>query len=201
MAEKNKSLLATESLKTPEAKVNAEALHLELAFDRGINLRDRIIQITGDIEPPLFDFVDAAMTEMERESRRSITLKIHSNGGSVYEALAIIGRIERSPCVVHTEAYGAVMSAATLILACGAKRRMSRRAWFMHHESSYILEGRHSTNKAYVTQADREERAWAEAMASFSNKSADFWLSKGTHIDVYFSAEELLEFGVVDELF
>jgi ATP-dependent protease ClpP protease subunit len=196
-----KTIVANAVNKSPEARVNAESLHLDLCFDRGINLRDRIIQVTGDIERPLFDFVDAALNEMERQSKSTVTLKVHSLGGSVYEALAILGRIERSPCYIVTEGYGAIMSAATLLLACGDRRKLSRRAWFMHHEASYLIEGRHASNKAAVAQAEREERAWADTMAQLTNKPSQFWLKKGMHVDSYFTAEQLLELGVVDEIF
>jgi ATP-dependent Clp protease protease subunit len=196
-----KSVAKSESLRSPEAKVNADALHLELAFDRGVNLKDRIIQITGDIDYPAFDVFDAAMTELERDSRKSITIRIHSFGGSVYEALAIVGRMDRSSCHIVTESYGATMSAATLILAAGKKRRMSRRGWFMHHESFYSVEGRHAQNKAIIAQMDREEFQWAQTMAEFTGTNAEFWLKRGMHIDAYFSAEDLLNLGAIDEIF
>ena len=76
--------------------------------------------------------------EIFRKERgeKAITIRLHSEGGSVYEALAIVGRIEKCKCQIITEGYGAIMSAATLILASGDKRRISRLAWFMVHESN-----------------------------------------------------------------
>ncbi len=94
------------------------------------------------------------------------------------------------------------MSAATLILASGARRKMSEYGWFMFHESSYDSGwDKHSNHKAFIKQAEREEKFWAESMARFTDKSAEFWLKNGVGIDSYFTPEQLLKMGVVDELF
>lgn len=187
--------------RSADAKLTEKALHREYAFEWGLNSDKREIQLTGDIEPPMFDFLDAALTELEKESRKRVTIKINSHGGDVYEALAIVGRIRKSSCLIVTEGYGAIMSAATLVLACGDQRRLSRYSWYMWHEASYYVEGRHSSNKAMIIQAEREEKQWAKAMEAFSNKSADFWLKKGRHVDAYFTPEELLKMNVIDEVF
>lgn len=187
--------------KASETKLSQTAMHLEYLFDRGVNFKDRTITITGDIEHPWFDIVDAAMSEFERDSKKGVIIKIYSEGGSVYEALAIVGRLTKSKCHITTEGYGCIMSAATIILACGDKRRMSEYATFMHHESSYGVEGRHSQVASYVAHAEREEKLWAKWMSQFSDRDEDFWAEFGKHIDSFFFAEECIELGVVDETF
>lgn len=187
---------------TVENKLTKAAMLLEYQFEYGVNFKERIINITGEIDEETFDLVDAAMTELESQNKRDIVIKINSEGGSVYQAMAIIGRIKESKCGVITKGYGAVMSAATLILASGTRKRMlSRDAEFMHHEASYAIEDRHSQIKALVLQTEKEEKKWSERMAECSNKDAAFWLEKGVGVDVYFTAQELLEMEVVDELF
>lgn len=181
-------------------KLTAAAIHLECIFDRGVNFKDRIITLTEEVDFPMFDIVDAALTEMENESRKTVTIRIHSGGGSVYEALAIVGRLKKSKCKIVTEGYGHTMSAATLILACGNVRKFSRFGWFMHHESQYFIEGKHSDHKDYVAQAEREEKQWAKFMAEFSKKSEKFWLTEGSRKDAYFDAGQLLKLGVIDEI-
>jgi len=186
---------------TIDNKLTATTIHLECLFDRGVNFKDRIITWSSDIEEPMFSVIDSAISEMERDSKAAITLRIHSGGGSVYEALAVIGRMEKTKCPIIVECYGHVMSAATAILACGSKRRISRRAWFMHHECSYSVEGRHSDNMEAIKQYQREEEQWISIMAEHSNKSKAFWSKKGLKTDSYFTPKELLKMGVVDEVF
>lgn len=176
-------------------------LHYDLLFNRQVNFRTREILINGDVGGKVFELVDAALSEMEIHNKRDITIKINSFGGSVQDALAIIGRIEKSPRRVVTEGYGAIMSAATLILAVGDKRRISRYASFMHHESSYEIEGRHSAVKTEVAYMESMERRWAEWMAELTKKPASFWKKEGVGKDAYMTPEQLLEYGVVDEIF
>lgn len=186
---------------TNDNKLSLMALHLECLFDRGVNFKTRTITLSDEIVFPMWDIVDAALSEMESQSRKKVTIRIHSEGGDVYEALAIVGRIERSPCKIITEGYGAIMSAATLILASGAERRISRLSEFMHHECSYGAEGRHSHVKDLVEQVEDEEDRWAKWMAEFSNRDKDFWKTEGVRKDARFTPEQLLEMGVVDEIF
>lgn len=184
-----------------EDRLTHASLLLGYLFDYGVDFQRRVIKITGDIDQETFNLVDAALTEMEAESRAAVTVKIDSPGGEVYQAMAIVGRLKESKCQIITKGYGAVMSAATLILACGDKRQMSKHAWFMHHEASYGLDGKHSEAKAVVAQVEREEKQWAEWMAEFSKKPKEYWLKNGVGIDSYFTAEDLLKMGVIDELF
>lgn len=181
-------------------RLNALSLHLGYLFDRGVNFKDRIITWSAEIEHPMFTVIDAAITEMERDSRKTITLRLNSPGGDTYEALAVVGRLRRTKCKIVTEGFGHIMSAATLILACGDERRFSKYGVFMHHESTYGIEGKHSEVKDLAEQMEREELQWAKNMEVFSKKSAKFWLKEGTRKDAYFTAEQLLEFGVIDEI-
>lgn len=181
-------------------KTSQLEIHLEALFDRGINFRDRIITISQEIDAELFLLVDGAITEMEAHNRRAITIRINSEGGSVYDALAIVGRLQNSKCKIITEGYGCIMSAAVLVLACGKERKISNLAWFMTHESAYEVSGRHTEIKDYVKQAEREEVQWAECMAKYSTQDSKFWRDIQHRKDTYFNAQELLQIGVVDEV-
>lgn len=183
-----------------DTKVTQLGLHLETLLTHGINFRDRIITLKNEIDSDMFALVDAGMSEMESDSRKAITIRINSTGGSVYDALAIVGRLKSSKCKILTEGYGAIMSAATLILACGDERKISSLSWTMFHESSYGVEGAHKQVKDIVIQAEREEEQWAKAMESYSNKDAKYWRQIVLNKNSYFDADELLGLGVVDEI-
>jgi len=180
--------------------VDKQDLYLKYAFEQGVSLRARTIQLVGEVDSSMFKLVDSALTELEMYNQKAVTFRINSEGGSVYDALAIIGRMESSKCRIITEGYGAVMSAATAILAAGSKRRLSRHTVFMHHEASYDTEGRHSEIKALVKQRENEERGWARLMAEYTDRPVAFWLKNGIYKDTYFTAQQLLDFGVVDSL-
>jgi len=193
--------LTSASKSNIDAKLTETSIILEYAFERHVNLKERVILISGDIDKTTFELVDSAMTQLESMNRSSITIKINSPGGEVYNALAIVGRLKKSKCRIITEGYGHVMSASTLILACGNLRLMSKYSFFMHHETSYELEGRHSQIKSEVAQTEKEEKLWCKWMEEFSKKDQKWWKKSGIGTNAYFTAEDLLKFGVIDEIF
>ncbi len=177
-------------------------LMLGYMFEWGVDFQRRVINLTGDVDDSMYDILDVALTAMEAESKSTVTIKINSLGGDTYAAMAIVGRIRESTCYIVTKGYGAIMSAATLILAAGRRRMMSKFGWFMWHEASYDPGyDRHSNHKALIQQQEKEEKYWAKYMAEFTSKNEKFWAENGVVKDAYFSAAQLLKMGVVDELF
>jgi ATP-dependent protease ClpP protease subunit len=178
------------------------ALNLEYSFNRGVDLDNRIIRLTEDIEEHTFDWFDSAITALETINRKAITIRISSYGGDVYSALGIIGRMQNSSVSkINTEGYGKIMSAATAVLAAGDKRSMSKLAEFMHHESSYGVEGRHSEIVHEVKVSERLSLKWARLMSELTGIPQEYWLRKGVGKDFYISADDCLELNIVDEIF
>lgn len=171
-------------------------------YENDVDVKSRTIRIVGEIGGMAsFEFLDSALSVLESESRKAIKIKINSPGGHVYEALAMVGRMRNSSCQIITEGYGQIMSAATLLLAAGDIRKMSRYAMFMYHESSYALRGRHSNIKEELEQMEREEDLWAMWMEELTKTSAKEWRALAHKKDLYLTAEECAAFGVVDKIF
>lgn len=184
-----------------ELEFEREKLRLEYLFDNGIDLANRIIRITGPIGDATFEDFDCQLTELEKNNpRKTVTVRINSPGGSVYDALAIVGRMTSSTCPITTEGFGHVMSAATLILAAGNKRRMSKFSWLMMHKSSYMVGGSHDEVREAVEQAEREEQMWAKWIAEMSDQDEKYWQKAVKKKDFYMTAEECLKVGVIDEI-
>lgn len=185
-----------------------EKQRLEYLFD-SIDFKNRVIRLSGSVgdsgdeDSPHFTFreVDAALSELERLSPEPIKIRINSFGGEVYEAQAIVGRITSSSCHITTEGYGAVMSAATLILMCGKKRRLSRFTTCMFHKMTYGIYGTHDDNDDQVKQAAKEQKLWATWYEKYSNKKVRFWMGVMKKKQYYPTPEQMVDFGAVDELF
>lgn len=183
-----------------DSKLTYAALLLSYAFEYGVDFDNRVITLAGEIKQGWFDVVDAALTQMEAAGKATVTVRINSGGGDTYEAMAVVGRLTTSKCYIVTEGFGHVMSAATLILACGHKRKMHKYCRMMWHEASYGLEGRHSENKHTVKMIEEEEKLWCDVMSEYSNKDSKFWKKEGISLDRFFWADELLEYDVIDEI-
>lgn len=184
-----------------DSAISMESLDLDYAFNHGFSMSSREILIDGDIDDNAFIDFDAKMTKLESQSQKSITVKINSDGGYPDIALAIVGRIRESKCRVITKGYGTVASAATIILAAGHKRMISKYCTFMHHEAAYGEIDRHSNMKNKIAQIEKQERQWATYMSEFTKKSAEFWYETGIGKDLYLTPEQCLEYGVVDSIF
>lgn len=193
---------ALDKVKEDETTLTKEALLMSYQFDYGINIKDRIIRITGDIDDSTFDVFDIAMTELESRNKKTVTVKINSWGGDPYQALAIVSRMQESKCLVDTKGYGPIASAATLILAAGTRQRsISALSSFMHHETYYNAEGKHTEVVNLVAEMERQERLWCEVMSGLTNKDSVFWRKLGKNKDAYLTPDQLLEFGVIDKIF
>lgn len=160
----------------------------------------RVILINGEINEAMFAKVDEQLNEFEAESNEPIIVRINSEGGHASDGLAILGRLKASSCPVHTEGYGLIQSSALLLLACGAKRKMSRYAWVMHHESAQELEGTVSELEMEIRQSRREEQFWNKYMAEFSNQNSEFWRKSATKNELYLTAEQCLQYKIIDEI-
>lgn len=187
--------------KTQQIDFDKEKLRLEYLFESNIDLAGRVIRITGPIGDGTYEDVDCQLSELERlNPRKGVTIRINSPGGSVYDALGIVGRMSSSSCPITTEGFGHVMSAATLILAAGKKRRLSEFAWVMHHKSQYMVGGSHDDVVDEVRQMEREEQMWSTWMAEFSVKDKNFWINIAKKKNFYATAKECLELGLIDEI-
>lgn len=188
--------------KVTELKLTEQQLLLEYSLSHGINIRDRVIRLTDEIDSYTVDIVDTAISEMQREGRGGITVKICSPGGCVYSALAIVDLLRNCKRHITTIGIGSVFSAATLILACGKWRQIGKSAFVMHHEAySGEVSGRVSDLDEYVTQLKREERVWAEAMAEFTKyKDFKFWQKQAYKKDWYLDSKEAVTYGIADEV-
>ena len=196
--------------KIKNAELEKLKFHIEQNLDNGMDFDNRTIRITGTIgsfdpmsSDDYYDYshLEVALSEMERRSiELPVTIKINSFGGSVYDALAIVGRLKASPCHIITEGYGAIMSAATLILMCGDHRKLSTYAVCMFHSAQYGVGGDHEMIKEQVQQAEKEEKLWAQYYSEFSNKTQKFWLTKVRKTEYYPLAEDMLKMEAVDEL-
>lgn len=192
--------LSLDLKKASDLKFNEVSLKLETLLAHGLDLDHRSFRLVGDIDEDMFALVDDCMTVLENINKKTITIKIHSSGGDLYSALGIIDRIRRSGCLIKTEGYGKIMSAATAILAVGNKRSIGKYSWFMHHETNGSIEGTHSAMRNEIRQWDVEHEQWSDLLATCSKKDKKFWKDLTKKGDVYLDAEKLLEYGVVDEI-
>ena len=178
----------------------------ELLLDYGIDVVNRSFCLNRDIEQVTFTEVDACLSLLERDTAtrdQPITIKLNSVGGDVHAAWAIVSRIKASPCPITVEAYGCVMSAATMIFCAGGKRRVSKYAEFMFHQSNVEnLSGSLHALENMTKGMRREEEMYCTFLHESSKKSRQFWKKLiNSKKDVFLTAEQVIKLGLAQEIF
>jgi len=184
----------------PQGKLY-EALHNQLGTL--LDYEDSVIFINDEInDTTLTDFIIRmrSLLQHRKDKTSPVNLMINSPGGDVYEMFGIIDYIESLDVKVNTICRGRAMSAAAVILACGTgNRMMSKRSTVMFHQSSSFMGGKMSDITAYLDNVKNLETLIYGMLAEKTKKEADWWRERMRN-DMFLTAEELLEIGVIDQI-
>ena len=131
---------------------------------------------------------------------RDINLHISSYGGDVYSMLGIIDYFKTLPVKVNTHCYGACMSAAAVILSCGTgKRTMTQNSTVMVHEGSAFEAGKTTDILKGADHLKKLQSNINRILGEVTGKDQKFW-EEVSKSDTYLTAEECLEYGIVDKI-
>ena len=130
----------------------------------------------------------------------TINLNIASYGGDVYAMLGLVDYIRGLDVKVNTHCVGACMSAASVLLACGTgKRTMTKHSTVMVHEGSAFEAGKTTDVMKGVDHLKELQKEINEILGEVTKKDARFWELSGRN-DTYLSAEQCLEYGIIDKI-
>jgi len=168
-----------------------------------LDYEDSVIFINDEInDHTLTDFIIRmrSLLQHRKDKTAPVNLMINSPGGDIYEMFGIIDYIESLDVKVNTVCRGRAFSAAAIILTCGTgKRMMSKRSTVMFHQSSSFLGGKMSDITAFLDNVKSLEKIIYTMLAEKTNQDADWWKNK-MRSDMFLTAEELLEIGVIDQI-
>ena len=168
-----------------------------------LDYEDSVIFINDEInDHTLTDFIIRmrSLLQHRKDKTAPVNLMINSPGGDIYEMFGIIDYIESLDVKVNTVCRGRAFSAAAIILTCGTgKRMMSKRSTVMFHQSSSFLGGKMSDITAFLDNVKSLEKIIYSMLAEKTNQDADWWKNK-MRSDMFLTAEELLEIGVIDQI-
>lgn len=161
----------------------------------------RVIRIIGQLDSDNFSIFCEELAQLESESTtKHITIELCSEGGDTYVALGYYAKIRMSPCFIDIYAFGQVMSAATVVLAAGDKRKMHVDTWFMiHDESQRVRADNTKIARSEAEHKDELEMHWSEIMARHSKMSPSYWRQQSENT-TYLTAPQCLNTGIVDLL-
>lgn len=176
-------------------------------------LRRRLIYLMGDIDDEsvfeteyLLDRIvaldNAIKLEQEAYTPEAITIRLQTSGGSVSSGLGLIGMIERfkdKGYEINVDVIGFCMSMGVLIVSSGSHRTCHRYDKFMFHTLSSGTNGKLGDMKNLILEFDTLQKTLDDIIIS-NTKITQKILKSKTHADWYFSAQEALKYGLVDEI-
>ena len=166
-------------------------------------LKDNIIFIGRAIDDDVANLVIAQMLFLESENpERDISLYINSPGGSVTSGFAIYDTMQHVKPDVTTLCVGQAASFAAVLLAGGTKGKRSilpNSRVLIHQPWVQSLGGQQTDIDIHARDLLRMRDRIDEVLAEHCGKSKEE-LHKDTERDKILSAEEAVEYGLVDQV-
>jgi ATP-dependent Clp protease protease subunit len=175
----------------------------ERAFDiYSLLLRERIIFLGTPITDQVANLIIAQLLYLEREDPdKDISLYIHCPGGIISAGLAIYDTMQLIRCDVSTICVGLAASMGTLLLCAGAKgKRYSLPNATIHmHQAVGGAQGQAADIEIAAREILRMQEVIRKVIAKHTGQSYEK-IAHDTDRDFYLSAEQALEYGLVDEI-
>jgi len=164
-------------------------------------LSNRDVYVFGRLENEVATPVIRRLLRLvERDPKTPINLYINSAGGNGYNADAIIAIMHSIPPKVNTICLGHALSGACEILASGTGERSAYEfSTLMFHQTIWEAEGDITSLEIQALQGQRFRNAQIELLHRCTGQDRER-IRKDIERDYYLSAQEALEYGIVDSI-
>ena len=165
-------------------------------------LKERIIFIGTPIDDNEANLIIAQMLFLASEDpKKDISLYINSPGGSLTAGLAIYDTMQHIPCDVATLCVGQAYSMSAILLAGGTKgkRHALPHARLMLHQPWGGVGGQASDIEIHAKEIMNWRTRLNDILVRDTGQPVER-IEMVTERDYFLSAEEGIEFGLIDEL-
>ena len=166
-------------------------------------LNERIVFLGDEVNSDTASLVIAQLLFLESEDPdKDISLYINSPGGSVTAGMGIYDTMQYIKCDVSTICVGMAASMGAFLLAGGAKgkRMILPNAEVMIHQPSGGAQGQATEIQITAEWILRTKKNLAKILAENCNQPFEKVMAD-TERDYWMSAEQALEYGLVDHIF
>ncbi len=166
-------------------------------------LKDRIIYLGEDVNPSTSSLIVAQMLFLESEDPdKEIYFYINSPGGSITDGMAIVDTMNYIKCPVETVCVGLAASMGAVLLTAGekGKRFAMPNSEIMIHQpliGGGGLQGQATEIKIHADHLVRTREKLNKFLSERTGKSLEV-IERDTERDNYMTAEEALEYGLID---
>ena len=166
-------------------------------------LEDRIVFLSGEIDDTSANIVIAQLIYLEsKDADKDICLYINSPGGSVTAGMGIYDTMNYIKCDVSTVCVGMAASMGAFLLSSGAKgkRFALRNSEVMIHQPLGGAQGQASDIEIVAKHIMRTKEKMIKILAENCGQSVEK-VERDVDRDNYMSAEEALEYGLIDAIY
>jgi ATP-dependent Clp protease protease subunit len=166
-------------------------------------LRERIVFVTGEVEDHMASIIVAQLLFLESENpSKDISMYINSPGGVVTSGFAIHDTMQYIKPKVSTVCIGQACSMGSFLLASGepGMRIALPQARIMIHQPSGGARGMASDIEIQAKEIMRLKDTMHNLYSKYTGKSVAV-VTEAMDRDTWLSAQEALEFGLVDKVF
>jgi len=175
----------------------------ERAFDiYSLLLRERIVFLGTPIDDNVANLIIAQLLYLEREdAEKEISLYIHCPGGVVSAGLAIYDTMQLVRPDVSTICVGLAASMGTILLSAGAKgKRYALPHSTVHiHQAHGGVTGQAKDIEIAAREILRNQELIRDILAKHTGQTPER-IARDSDRDFWMSAEQALEYGIVDEI-
>ena len=165
-------------------------------------LLDRIVFISGEVHDEMANAIVAQLLFLQsQDPNKQINIYVNSPGGSVTAGLAIYDTMQFVKCPIATYCVGQAASMGAVLLSAGTKglRHALPNARIMVHQPSGGAEGKASDIEITAKEILRLKERLNKILAKHSGRKYEDVVAD-TEKDHFMSAEEALEWGIVDKV-
>ena len=165
-------------------------------------LKERIVFLNGPVHDDSANLIVAQMLFLESEDPdKDINFYINSPGGVVTAGMSIYDVMQFVKCDVATYVMGQACSMGSLLASSGSagKRYMLPQARHMIHQPSGGAGGQATDMEIQVKEILKMKKTLTEIYVAHNSKGKTYEdFSRDMERDFFMSAEEALEYGLID---
>ena len=165
-------------------------------------LEDRIIFLGEEVNDATASLIVSQLLFLEaKDPDKDIQLYINSPGGSVTAGMAIYDTMQYIKCDVSTICVGMAASMGAFLLSSGTKgkRLALPNAEIMIHQPSAGTQGQITDMAIHLKRLETIKKRMNRIMAENAGRSVEE-VTAACERDNFMSAEEAMEFGLVDKV-
>jgi len=164
-------------------------------------MAERIIWVAGPVDDRMSTIVQAQLMFLDSVDNKDITLHVDTPGGQVKSGLSIVDVMDYVKSDVVTVNTGMAASMGSVLLGAGTKGKRSslRFSKTMLHQSSGGFSGNIQDARINMKEWTRMNELLFTLLGEYCNKTSE-QVAEDAERDLWLSAEEALNYGIIDKI-